>query len=582
MAVTSSTTSATSLTSLDSTYQTLIDYQIQMESAPLTKLETQQTALQAQRAIYADLKTKLDALRTSSKALVSTDPFYTLKAGRTVSVSNIVEGTTIISAASSSSAVASSYDISEISLALADRVRSDQQEYSDQALSKSGTIYIGGTQNRSAVVDLQAVDTISQVETSDVIATGQKELGNGTYYIETQQNATGVWQFRLVDSEGTAAKIASGASTTSFTSSWQTIPTDGTTYSTGRGLTIDFGTDSTKFVAKSKMSGATSINYQAKGAEVTVTTGMSLNDIAYAINSGKYASGNEVIATVVNKQMVLSSKFTGESHQIQASGAVLEELGVLTGTSFKNIMQSARNATFKVNGLSVTRSQNSALTDVISGVTLNLASDAQGKSATLNIASDNTSQKTAINSLITNFNTLQSYISTNLAVTKNADNTYTRGSLSGDQSIVSLRNSLFSLVGSSDSTATVFKSLKDIGITVDSNLTMSITDSSKLENALNNNYSDVISVMDRVMSAVTSKLDKYTGTTSYVDQLIKANAKKTIEVGNSIVSMNKRLDAREQVLIKYYADVQSQMDLLTNTQNTNSAWITSLYASLYT
>ncbi|HBY02348.1 MAG TPA: hypothetical protein DEG92_07420, partial [Rikenellaceae bacterium] len=219
MAVTSSTTSATSLTSLDSTYQTLIDYQIQMESAPLTKLETQQTALQAQRAIYADLKTKLDALRTSSKALVSTDPFYTLKAGRTVSVSNIVEGTTIISAASSSSAVASSYDISEISLALADRVRSDQQEYSDQALSKSGTIYIGGTQNRSAVVDLQAVDTISQVETSDVIATGQKELGNGTYYIETQQNATGVWQFRLVDSEGTAAKIASGASTTSFTSS---------------------------------------------------------------------------------------------------------------------------------------------------------------------------------------------------------------------------------------------------------------------------------------------------------------------------------------------------------------------------
>ncbi len=505
-----------------------------------------------------------------------------MKAGRTVSVSNIVEGTTIISAASSSSAVASSYDISEISLALADRVRSDQQEYSDQALSKSGTIYIGGTQNRSAVVDLQSVDTISQVETSDIIATGQKELGNGTYYIETQQNATGVWQFRLVDSEGTAAKIASGASTTSFTSSWQTIPTDGTTYSTGRGLTIDFGTDSTKFVAKSKMSGATSINYQAKGAEVTVTTGMSLNDIAYAINSGKYASGNEVIATVVNKQMVLSSKFTGESHQIQASGAVLEELGVLTGTSFKNIMQSARNATFKVNGLSVTRSQNSALTDVISGVTLNLASDAQGKSATLNIASDNTSQKTAINSLITNFNTLQSYISTNLAVTKNADNTYTRGSLSGDQSIVSLRNSLFSLVGSSDSTATVFKSLKDIGITVDSNLTMSITDSSKLENALNNNYSDVISVMDRVMSAVTSKLDKYTGTTSYVDQLIKANAKKTIEVGNSIVSMNKRLDAREQVLIKYYADVQSQMDLLTNTQNTNSAWITSLYASLYT
>jgi flagellar capping protein FliD len=552
-----------------------------MESAPLTKLEAQQTALQTQRTMYAELKTKLDALRTSSKALISTDPFYTLKAGRTVSVSNIATGTTIISAASSSSAVASSYDISEISLALAHRVRSDQQEYSDQALAKSGTFYIGGTQNRSAVVTLQSPDTISQVNTSDSIATGQKEIGNGTYYIETQKNAAGTWQFRLVDSEGTAIKIANGNSTTNFTNSWQAIPTDGITFSTGRGLNINFGTDSSNFVEKSKLSGATSINYQAKGAEVVVSSSMSLNDIAFAINSSNFASGNEVIATVVNKQMVLSSKYTGESHEIQASGAVLGDLGILTGSSFKNPMQSARDATFKVNGLLVTRSQNSALTDVISGVTLNLAADAEGKSATLNINSDNTSQKAAINTFITNFNALQSYISSNLTITKNTDNTYTRGSLSGDQSIINLRNSLFSLVGSSDLTATVYKSIKDIGITVDSQLNMTITNNAKLENALNNNYSDVISVMDRVMSDVTSKLDKYTGTTSYVDQLIKANAKKTIDVGNSIISMNKRLDAREQVLIKYYADVQAQMDLLSNTQNTNSAWVTSLYASLY-
>jgi flagellar hook-associated protein 2 len=581
MTTTTSTTSATSLTSLDSTYQSLIDYQLQVEGAPLTKLETQQTALIAQRAIYTELKTKLDSLRSSSKALVSTDPFYTLKAGRAVSVSNITTGTTVISAASSSYAVASSYDITDISLALADRVRSDQQEYSDQALSKTGTIYIGGTENRSAVADLKSTDTISTIDTGDSIASGQKELGNGTYYVETRQSS-GVWQFRLVDSEGTAAKIASGSSTTSFTNSWQSIPTDGTTYSTGRGLTIDFGTDSSKYVTASKAGGATSVAYQAKGAAVDISSSMSLNDIAYAINSGTFADGNEVVATVINKQLLLSSKLSGASHKIQASGQVLQDLGVLSDdTTFKNVMQSAKDATFKVNGLSVTRSQNSALTDVISGVTLNLASDAEGKSATLNITSDNTSQKTAINTFITNFNAVQSYISTNTALTKNTDGTYTRGSLSGDQSIISLRNSLFSLVSSTDSTATVYKSLSNIGISVSSDLTMSISDSTKLDNALNNNYSDVISTMDRVMKSVTTKLDKYTGTTSYVDQLINNNYKQTISVGNSIVSMNKRLDAREQVLIKYYADVQSQMDTLTNTQTTNSAWITSLYSSLY-
>lgn len=582
MATTTGTASATSLTSLDSTYQTLIDYQIKLESAPLTQLESQQTALQKQRAVYTDLKAKLDTLRTSTKALISTDAFYSLKAGRNVSVSNTATGTTVISAAASSKAVAASYDITDISLALNDRVRSDEQEYSDQALSKSGVITVGGAATSSRVENLHASETITGISINDQIATGQQALGSGTYFVETQKTSAGVWQFRLVDSEGTAAKIASGTSTTSFTNIWQNIPTGANpTYSTGRGLDINFGSDPSKYVAKSKLGVAPSVEYQAKGAQITVTADMSLNDIAYAINSGNYASGNEAIATVVNKQLVLSSKLTGEAHKIKASGSVLEELGVLSGSSFKNVMQSARNATFKVNGLSVARSQNSALTDVISGVTLNLASDAQGKTATLNIASDNTSQKAAINTLITNFNALQSFISTNLSVTKNADSTYTRGPLSGDQSIISLRNSLFSIVGSNDPTANLYKSLKDIGISVDSKLTMSITDSTKLDNALNNNYSDAISVMDRVMSAVTSKLDKYTGTTSYVDQLIKANATKTINVGNSIVSMNKRLDAREQVLIKYYADVQSQMNVLTNTQNTNSAWITSLYSSLY-
>ncbi|MRS03753.1 hypothetical protein EG832_11120 [bacterium] len=347
-------------------------------------------------------------------------------------------------------------------------------------------------------------------------------------------------------------------------------------------MTIEFGTDSSKFVAASKSNGASSVVYKAKGAAVDVNSSMSLNDIAYAINSGTYASGNEVVATVINNQLLLTSKLSGAAHKIQASGQVLQDLGVLSGSAFKNVMQTAKDATFKVNGLSVTRSQNSALTDVISGVTLNLASDAEGKSATLNIASDNTSQKNAITTFITNFNAVQTYIGTNVAVTKNSDGTYTRGALSGDQGIISLRNSLFSLAGNLDTSASVIKSLSDIGITLDGNLTMAIENSSKLENALNNNFSEVISTIDRVMKSVTTKLDRYTGTTSYVDQLIKANATKTIAVGESIINMNKRLDAREQVLIKYYADMQSQMNLISSTQNTNNAWITSLYASLYT
>lgn len=694
MATTSTTSS---INSLDSTFTSLINYQIQLESAPLTQLETQQSALKLQRAVYNDLKTKLEALRTSSKALVSTDAFYSLKAGRTVSVTNVDTGTTVISAAASSSAVASTYEIDDISLALADRVRSDEQEYSDQALSKAGTIYIGGTEESSVDKNLQAVttfgtaaligentkltdgtyyvetqkntsgnwefrlvnssgvaqtiegsgtngwqgipagggtfdtgrgltidfgtdstkyvassksygsaanvsftsqeevfsvadikntsttalNTIADVRQNATIASGQQELGNGTYYVETQKNSSGVWQFRLVDSEGTAAKIAVVGGTT-YTSGWQNIPSGGGTYSTGRGLDIDFGTNSSNYVAKSKLSGATSVDYQSKGAQIEVTSDMSLNDIASAINSGTYASGNEVTATVVNKQLVLSSKLTGASHKIQASGSVLEDLGVLSGSSFKNVMQTAKDATFTVNGLAVTRSQNSALTDVISGVTLNLASDAEGKSATLNIATDNTTSKTAINTFITNFNSVQTYLTSKLATTKQSDGTYVRGSLTGDASIMSLRSSLYSMFNSYDATASVYKSMQDIGITINSSLTASISDSTKLENALKTNFAEVQKLVDRVMSAINTKVSKYTtGTSSYIDQMIKANTAKTTNVETQITTFNKRIAQRKETLTNMYVEAQAQLDTLSNTETLNSAWVTSLYSSLY-
>jgi len=682
-------TTTASINNLDSTYQSLINYQIQIESQPLTRLTTQQDALKLQKAVYNDLNTKLSSLLSSTKALLSTNPFYSLKPGRQVAVSNVDTGSTVVSAASSSSSLPGTYDISNISLALADRIRSDEQEYTDQALSFDGTFFIGGTENRSAqkainninsfgtgtitdgntklsdgiyYIETQKVDetwqfrlvnsngsyqnidgsgengwqaiptgggefstgrgltidfgddpdnyttatkstgaasvtfasqddeysikssqnTVSGFSTSDSIATGRQELGRGSYYVETR-NMNGSWQFRIVDDEGNAEKIALGSSTSTFTSDWQSIPTGGGSYSTGRGLVVDFGTDSSQFIAKTRLTGASKVNYQSKGAEVSVTSDMTLNDIASAINKGTYAEGDEIAATIVNKQLVITSKLTGSMHAIQASGTVLEDLGILSGGSFKNVMQTAKDATFTVNGLNVTRSQNTGLTDVISGVTLNLASDAEGKSATLNVTSDNTAAKTAINSFITNFNSLQTYLASKMAVTKQTDGTYTRGSLAGDTSLMSLKSSLLTMVSSYDDVdGLLYKSLRDIGIGLNSSNTLAVTDSTKLENALKSNYSDATAVIDRVMTAINTKLSKYTGSTSYISQMIKGNESQAKSIANQITSWNARIEQRRVSLTDYYVQAQEQMTLLSYTSDTNSAWITSLYSSLYT
>lgn len=670
----------TSLTNLDSAYQQLINYQIQVESQPLTRLNTQKTQLETQRAVYTDLKTKLDQLRSAAKALLSTDTFYSLQEGRQISISGIATGSTVLTASVSSSAVPASYSVSDIILAKNDQVRSDIQEYADQALGKTGTFFIGGKEASSLeklyenlsslaassveagqeelstgsyfvetrlsgetwqfrVVDSSGVavsikngegysadwqaipagaepydtgrgltltfgadaekyfaatrtsgaakltydselDTatkmgaVSSVVVNDEIETGQKELGSGSYFVETRLSTENVWQFRLVNSEGKAISIQDG---TDYSSNWQTIPTDGETYSSGRGISINFGTDADLFVANSKATGAYAIDYSAKGAEVEVNSSMSLIDIASAINEGTYGEGNELTATVVNKQLVIHNNYTGANHRLEASGTVLEELGILNGAAFKNVIQSASDASFKINGLSVTRSQNSALTDVINGVTLNLAADAEGKSATVNIVSDNSAAKTAVNSFISSFNGLQTYLTGKLATTKKADGTYTRGSLAGEFAISSLRNDLYSKITRYDASGGLYKSIREIGIDMNSSMSISITDSSKLDAALKNNYSEVTSLLDRVMTDIEGQLSKYTGsTTSYVPKLISSNESLTKTTEEQIKNMNSRLDKRKVALTEQYAEIQAQMTLLSYTQQTNTAWINSL------
>ena len=77
-----------------------------------------------------------------------------------------------------------------------------------------------------------------------------------------------------------------------------------------------------------------------------------------------------------------------------------------------------------MNKMSVVRSSNSGITDLIPGVTLNLASDAEGKSAVLSVGTDATGASNTIKSFISQFNTLQTYLTNKMAVKKVSDTQY--------------------------------------------------------------------------------------------------------------------------------------------------------------
>ncbi len=238
-------------------------------------------------------------------------------------------------------------------------------------------------------------------------------------------------------------------------------------------------------------------------------------------------------------------------------------LGILTGSTFKNEIQTSSNATFRVNGMTVTRSQNTALTNVISGVTLNLANDAEGvdKSATLNVTSDSSTQKAAVQSFITQFNGLQAYLKDKTAVTKNTDGTYTRAALASDSMVASLRTELDRAVTKTYSNSGTLDSMSDIGIGMDDKGQLAITDATKLEDALTSNYNEMKTLLGSVMAGMMNKIGRYTGTNSYVTNAIKSAATQTDYLTTQIRSWEERLERREQTLYDTYAAAQTQLTM---------------------
>lgn len=568
--------SSTSYTgSLSSYFTSLIENIMTVEKQPLERLTSQLDTLKVRSAIYSDVKTKLKDLQTAAFNLTSTSYAAKLIAGRTAEVSGVDDGKTVLTASASKNAVAGTYNITNISLALQHRISSDVQTYTNQALGYSGNILVGGAAAKSATLVSSADDTVAGFGTAEV-ASGQSQLGSSSYFVETRKLSEGVWEFRLVDEEGKAVSIKDASDGDEYTSDWQTIPTGGGVYDSGRGLTITFGADTELYIEKSRggePNPASEVAYVAQGATIEIKESDSLETIAAKINDAKLADGNGIRATVIGGQLILASKDTGLGHDVEiydvGAGRVLKDLGILTEeNAIKNELQAARNATFYVNNIAIERSQNTGLSDVISGITINLAADAEGRDATITVTETTTSARTAVEDFINYFNDLQTYLEAKTGVTATSEDedtgkkTYTRGALADDNVFNDLRSELFSIIMNEYSNDGTYSRLREIGITIDDSLKLNISDSDLFESALSSNLDDVTALMDKVMGQIDAKLAVFTGVRSDSDYLdnVTINLNNEIsEVDSDIDDMNEYLSDRELYLYNQYAQIQSQL-----------------------
>ena len=266
---------ATTITSIDASiknlavpFQTAIKTQIESESAPLKRIQVLKDSIEVRKGVYTDVKTNLDALQSAMQALISSQSTYGLTSTSKSSVVPATSGTTVLSISKTSeTAAATDYDFYVSKLAKAHSRATAAAASPDIALNKSGTFWMGGTGTANLQTETEPgvysdfVASTSLTAASAIsAASGQKELGTGTYTLQVRDSSS-VRQFRLVDADGNAVSVRKSDGSTGYTSEWQTM-NDGV-FDTGRGQSLTLN--------KSGGLETTSFYYTAKGTSISIS-----------------------------------------------------------------------------------------------------------------------------------------------------------------------------------------------------------------------------------------------------------------------------------------------------------------------
>jgi|GEM_PF-317389 len=244
--------------------------------------------------------------------------------------------------------------------------------------------------------------------------------------------------------------------------------------------------------------------------DITITSGMTLDEVAEAINYESDTTGVQASILKVSSsqyQLVLSTTETGETITANSVSGddVLNELGVTDSSGdFSDVLQQSAQAIFTVDGVTITRSSND-IDDVIDGVTLHLYQTTPDQtSVTVEIGTDVSKVETAVSDLVTAYNAYRDFAYDQQQTSTASDGTTTASSSSvlfGDSTLRNINDALSAALNvtvNSDSMALLGLSLND-----KNELEL---DTETLDSALLNNLDDVQNLLSFQMDSSSSSL----------------------------------------------------------------------------
>lgn len=337
-------------------------------------------------AAYEQMQTLLTALQTASsnltsQALEGSNSFN--KRSTTMTSSSTITGGTPSDGAALMSVTADDRTATGTHTVVVNQIAQPEVDisggFSSTTTFSAGTfeIYQSGNSSSKVSISVTASDTLSSIADKINATSDQNGITASVIAISSSKSVlviTGADENQPITLSDTSGTVLSDLGLTKSAS----------TSNTNNSATAALG-----------VAGSFTIN----GNSVSVTATMSITDVMNAVNT---AAGSTV-ATLDSQQNRLSISGT------LADGAdgVLASLGYGETT---NKIQSAQGAILTVDGVSgITRDTNE-ISDVISGVTLNLKAADPNTKVTVGVVADTTSIASAIASFVTAYNAWQDFV----------------------------------------------------------------------------------------------------------------------------------------------------------------------------
>lgn len=305
---------------------------------------------------------------------------------------------------------------------------------------------------------------------------------------------------------------------------------------------------------------------------ITITDGMSLSDVAYAIRQ----TGAPVSATVLNgwdpvagkavSYLSVTARDTGYTAADGPSSALAISFTATGGTGKDPAFaetQAATNARFNIDGVDFVRESNT-VTDALPGVTLALkqgatapATTGTGEDLVLNTDADATRAK--LQKFVDAYNGVMSLVQRQLNVNKDTDRAST---LAGDSSVRSLQSRLQSILTNVVAGLPGVKTLADVGVKTAKDGSLSI-DSTLYAAALARDPAAI----DALFSTAT------TGLADYVSKVVQDQVRASDGVLTTrqsgltarIRSMDDQAAALQRRVDAFKANLQKQFTAMENT-----------------